>query len=289
MAVAGQAGPWFMVKRKKRAKRRLLKWALVILLVAIASGAVYFSLYPDVSKLKRTNPKKTAFMEYREKEWKAQGKRLKVQQSWVPLGRVSDYVKRAVLIAEDDKFWRHEGFDLDAIQKAIERDIKEGKFKFGGSTITQQLAKNLYLSPSKNPIRKVREAIITWRMERALSKRRILEVYLNVVEWGEATFGIEAAARHYYGKSASQITAEEAARLAAVLPNPLKHKVNGQSSYVEKRAALIYSIMVKRGIVIPMYEELRESVPTDEGPEQQTPQSRNEGSGKSSPQAGDEG
>ena len=104
-----------MAKKKKRTKRKALKWALVILLVAIASGAVYFSLYPDVSKLKRTNPKKTAFMEYREKEWKAQGKRLKVQQSWVPLGRVSDYVKRAVLIAEDDKFWRHEGFDLDAI------------------------------------------------------------------------------------------------------------------------------------------------------------------------------
>jgi monofunctional glycosyltransferase len=278
-----------MARKKKRTKRKWLKWALVILFVAIASGALFFSLYPDVSKLKRINPKKTAFMEYREKEWKAQGKRLKVQQSWVPLGRVSDYVKRAVLIAEDDKFWRHEGFDFDAIQKAIERDVKEGTFKFGGSTITQQLAKNLYLSPSKNPIRKVREAIITWRLERALSKRRILEVYLNVVEWGEAIFGIEAAARHYYGKSASEITAEEAARLAAVLPSPLKYKVNGRSSYVEKRAALIYSIMLKRGIVIPMYEELRESAPTGEGPEQQTPQGRNEGPGKSSPQAGDEG
>lgn len=264
-----------MVKRKKRAKRRLLTWAFIILFVALASGVAYVSLYPDVSKLTRTNPKKTAFMQYREKEWRRQGKKLKVQQSWVPLGKVSDYVKRAVLIAEDDKFWRHEGFDFDAIQKAIERDIKEGKFKFGGSTITQQLAKNLYLSPSKNPIRKLREAIITWRMERTLSKRRILELYLNVVEWGEAIFGIEAAARHYYGKSAADVTAEEAARLAAVLPNPIKYKVNGRSSYVERRAALIYSIMVKRGIVIPAYEEVKSTSSTEEGSLQRAPESGN--------------
>jgi monofunctional glycosyltransferase len=278
-----------MAKKKKRKKRRLLKWALAILFVAIAAGAVYVALYPDVSRLKRTNPKKTAFMEYRENEWREQGKRLKIQQSWVPLGRVSDYVKRAVLIAEDDKFWKHEGFDFDAMQKAIEKDLKEGKFKFGGSTITQQLAKNLYLSPSKNPLRKAREAIITWRMERTLSKRRILELYLNVVEWGEAIFGIEAAARHYYGKPAADITAEEAAQLAAVLPNPLKYKVNGRSSYVEKRAALIYSIMVKRGIVIPMYDELKEPPLFEESREPQTPRSGNEDAAKKNPQSGEGG
>lgn len=278
-----------MAKKKKGKKRKLLKWALVILVLAIVSGAAYVSLYPDVSKLKRTNPKKTAFMEYRENEWKEQGKRLKIQQTWVPLSRVSDYVKRAVLIAEDDKFWKHEGFDFDAIQKAIERDVKEGRFKFGGSTVTQQLAKNLYLSPSKNPIRKVREAVITWRMERTLSKRRILELYLNVVEWGEAIFGIEAAARHYYGKSAADITAEEAARLAAVLPNPIKYKVNGRSSYVEKRAALIYSIMVKRGIVIPMYDELKEPAPSDDSPEPQPPRSGNEGARTKNLQTGEGG
>ena len=277
------------MKQKRKRKRRLLRWALIILIVAIASGVVYVSLYPDVSKLKRTNPKKTAFMEYREKEWKDQGKGLKVQQNWVPLGRISDYVKRAVLIAEDDKFWRHEGFDFDAIQKAVERDIKEGKFKFGGSTITQQLAKNLYLSPSKNPIRKVREAIITWRMERALSKRRILELYLNVVEWGEAIFGIEAAARHYYGKSASEITAEEAARLAAVLPNPLKYKPNGRSSYVEKRADIIYRIMVRRGIVIPTYDEVREPAPSDEGSGPPVPRGAKEDEAKKRVQLGEDG
>jgi monofunctional glycosyltransferase len=276
-------------KSKKHTKRRLLTWVLVILLIGIASGVVYVSLYPDVSKLQRTNPKKTAFMEHREKEWREQGKRLKIQQGWVPLSRVSDYVKRAVLIAEDDKFWRHEGFDFDAIQKAVERDLKEGKFKFGGSTVTQQLAKNLYLSPSKNPIRKVREAIITWRMERALSKRRILELYLNVVEWGEAIFGIEAAARHYYGKPAADITPEEAARLAAVLPNPIKYKVNGRSPYVERRTALIYSIMVKRGVVIPMYDELKEPAPSDEGLESQTSPGGSEDAAKKNLQAGEGG
>ena len=246
-----------MARRKKRKKRRFLTWVVVVLFVTIGAGVAYFSLYPDLSKLKRVNPKKTAFMEYREKEWRQQGKRLKVQQQWVPISKVSPYLVKAVLIAEDDKFWKHEGFDFDAIQKAIERDLKEGKPKFGGSTISQQLVKNLYLSPSKNPVRKLQEAIITWRMERTLSKRRILEIYLNVVEWGEAIFGVEAAAHLYYAKPAAALSAEEASRLAVVLPNPLKYKVKGGTAYVEKRAAVIYQIMVKRGIVIPQYEELK--------------------------------
>ncbi len=196
-------------------------------------------------------------MEYREREWKEQGKKYRIQQRWVPLSRMSPYIKKAVLIAEDDKFWRHEGFDFDAIKKALEKDIKEKKFKLGGSTISQQLAKNLYLSPSKNPIRKIREAIITWRMERVLSKKRILELYLNVAEWGDGgIFGIEMASRHYFGKSANDLTAEESARLAAVLPNPRKYNPLGGSKYVENRANLIYNIMVKRGIVVPEYEEV---------------------------------
>src|SRR3989304_1548083 len=127
---------------------------------------------------------------------------------------------KAVIIAEDDKFWSHEGFDIEAMQKAIEKDLLAGKFKAGGSTISQQLAKNLYLSPAKSPIRKLREAIITWKLERTLSKRRILEIYLNAAEWGEGIFGVEAAARHHFGKSAAELSPMEAARLAAVLPNP---------------------------------------------------------------------
>ena len=217
----------------------------------------YLFFVPDVSKLKKENPKKTSFMLYREKEWQREGKKYRIQQKWVPLSRISLYLVKAVLIAEDDKFWRHEGFDYEAIQKAIEKDIKEKKFKLGGSTISQQLAKNLYLNPEKNPIRKLREAIITWRMERVLSKKRILELYLNVAEWGDAgIFGIEAASQRYYGKPASALGPEEAARLAAILPNPRKFSPLGGSGYVVHRSGLIYSIMVRRGIVIPEYEEV---------------------------------
>lgn len=222
-------------------------------------GLVAFQfVYPDVAKLKKTNPKKTAMMEYREAEWKREGKKYRIVQKWVSLGAVSPYLIKAVLIGEDDKFWQHEGFDYEAMQKAIEKDLKEKKFKLGGSTISQQLAKNLYLSPSKSPIRKMREAVITWRMEKVLSKKRILELYLNVAEWGDrGIFGIEAAARHYYGKPAAALGAEESARLASVLPNPRKFNPLGDSRYVVYRSNLIYSIMVRRGIVVPEYEEMQ--------------------------------
>jgi monofunctional biosynthetic peptidoglycan transglycosylase len=214
---------------------------------------------PDISKLNRENPKKTALMEYREKESKEKGKRFRMTQIWVPLSNISPYLVKAVLIAEDDKFWIHEGFDYEAIQKAIEKDIKAGKFKFGGSTISQQLARNLYLSPVKNPLRKMREAIITWRMERVLSKRRILELYLNLVEWGEGIFGVEAASRHYFGKPSSELTPQEAARLAAVLPNPRKYNPAGDQRYVVNRSNAIYNIMIQRGIIAPEYEEAAET------------------------------
>jgi monofunctional biosynthetic peptidoglycan transglycosylase len=165
---------------------------------------------------------------------------------------------KAVLIAEDDNFWRHEGFDYEAIQKAIERDLKDKKFRFGGSTISQQLARNLYLSPEKSFLRKIREAFITWRMEKALSKRRILELYLNSAEWGEGVFGVEAASRRYYGKSSSELTPQEAARLAAVLPNPRRYNPIGDQRYVLTRSNDIYLIMIQRGIVVPEYEEMQE-------------------------------
>jgi monofunctional glycosyltransferase len=215
--------------------------------------------YPNVSILKKNNPSKTSFMKYREAEWQRDGKKYRIRQTWVPLSRISPYLKKAVLIAEDDKFWSHEGFDYEAIQKAIEKDVKAKKFKLGGSTISQQLAKNLFLSPSKNPIRKIREAVITYRMERALSKKRILELYLNVAEWGDkGIFGIEAASMHYYGKHASELGPEEAARLAAILPNPRKYDPLSDRGYVLHRANLIYAIMVRRGIVVPEYEEVIE-------------------------------
>ncbi len=225
--------------------------AIIILMLA---GIGLCFLYPDISKLKKENPVKTSFMKEREEEWLESGKTIKIKQRWAPLQRISPYLVKAVLIAEDDKFYRHEGFDFEAIQKAIEKDIKQKKFKFGGSTISQQLAKNLYLSSSKNPLRKLMEAFLTWRIEKTLSKKRILELYLNVAEWGEGIFGIEAASLHYFGKPAADLTPEEAARLAAVLPNPRKYNPVGSSRYVENRSRVIYNIMVKRGIVTEEYE-----------------------------------
>jgi monofunctional glycosyltransferase len=239
--------------------RKLIKIIVLLLIAAFAVSIALCFFYPDVSRLKKENPKKTSFMEYREDQWKEQRKKITIRQQWVPLSRVSNYMTKAVLIAEDDKFWGHKGFDFDAIEKAIEKDIKEKKFKVGGSTISQQLAKNLYLTPSKNPMRKIKEAIYTWRLERNLTKRRILELYLNVAEWGDGIFGIEAASRHYYKKSAAELSAMEAARLASSLPNPRKYVPTGNSGYINKRSSIIYNIMVRRGVVVEQYDEIIKS------------------------------
>jgi monofunctional biosynthetic peptidoglycan transglycosylase len=241
-----------MVKRHPR-------WFIVLSSFLLFLPVAYFLLMPNIPRLKKENPKKTALMEYREKASKEKKKRYRVYQVWIPFSKVSPYLVKAVLIAEDDKFWGHEGFDYEAIEKALERDLKAKTFKFGGSTISQQLAKNLYLSPEKSLIRKISEAVITWRMEKVLSKKRILELYLNVVEWGDGIFGAEAASRYYYGKSSSELTPEEAARLASVLPNPGKYNPAGNQQYVVSRSNLIYGIMVQRGIVIPEYKEMMEN------------------------------
>ena len=239
-------------------KPRNFKWLVFILVFVSLLLALYLLSTPDVTKLKKEYPKKTALMETREEESRETRKKFRIHQIWVPLSKISPYLIKAVLIAEDDKFWRHEGFDYEAIQKAIEKDIKAGRFRYGGSTISQQLARNLYLSPKKNLFRKVREAVITWRIEKTLPKKRILELYLNVVEWGEGIFGVEAASRHYFGKPSSELSPEEAARLAAVLPNPRKYNSVGNQRYVINRSNLIYSIMIQRGIVLPEYEEAAE-------------------------------
>lgn len=246
----------------------MAKKILTIIAVGMGVAALYILsafVYPDVGALKRGHPAKSALMEYRERQWASQGKDVRIRHVYVPLRRISPLLVKAVIIAEDDKFWRHEGFDFEAMKLALEKDIRERRLKAGGSTITQQLAKNLFLSPSKNPFRKLREAILAWRMERTLSKRRIVELYLNYAEWGEGIFGIEAAARHYYGKHASELGADEAARLAAVLPNPLRYNpTSTTSNYVAGRARRIYRIMTARGIVIPEFKAVMEEPETQE-------------------------
>ncbi len=236
---------------------KLIRNIIGILLLLTVFDIARYLVYPDVGRLVTVNPSVTAFMEYREDQWRKDGlDDRKIIQRWVPLDRVSPNLVKAVLISEDNKFWEHKGFDYEAIEKAIEKNIEAKKFESGASTISQQLAKNLFLSPSKNPVRKIKEAILTWRIEKSLTKRRILELYVNVAEWGDGIFGIEAAARHYYGVSASGLSAQQAARLAAVLPNPLKFSPVNPSRYVRSRAKRIYAIMRRRGVVLPDYKEV---------------------------------
>jgi monofunctional glycosyltransferase len=200
-----------------RVLRRLLLILFLVILVIVAWEVITF---PDVSELATKPPKTTAFMEQRRAQLRREGKSDELQWRWVPYNRISPYLRRAVLVAEDNAFYEHKGVDTEAMKEAFERNWKKGKVTHGGSTITQQLAKNLYLSPSRNPLRKIREYFIARALESKLSKKRILEIYLNVVELGERTYGAEAGARHYFGKSAAALTPREAALLAGCLPNP---------------------------------------------------------------------
>lgn len=200
--------------------RKLLRGLVAIGAFAfVYIGYVYLTL-PDVRRLATENPTASAFMELRKREAQEAGRNFNIRQRWVPYTQISNNLRRAVLVAEDAAFFDHEGIDLKELRASLEHNWEEGRFERGASTITQQLAKNLYLSPSRNPVRKLKELLITRRLEAALSKRRILEIYLNVIEWGSGVFGAEAAARKYFGVSAAQLSTEQAARLAAMAPNP---------------------------------------------------------------------
>ncbi|HLA34490.1 MAG TPA: monofunctional biosynthetic peptidoglycan transglycosylase [Rhodocyclaceae bacterium] len=192
---------------------------------------------------KWVDPGTTQFQSQRLDELHEKNPKAELKHAWVPYAKISPHLKRAVVAAEDDKFIDHEGFDWDGIQKAIEKNQKRGKVVAGGSTISQQLAKNLLLSPSRTAWRKGEEAIITLWLELLWDKRRILEVYLNVVEWGEGLFGAEAAAHRYFGVSARQLSAEQAARLAVMLPAPRRFEKNPYSGYLNGRTQLILGRM----------------------------------------------
>jgi len=216
----------------------------------LASGAllVCFAAYeylalPDVSNLRKENPQVTALMRQREQEAQAAGKRPRRLQVWTRYGSISPFLKTAVLVGEDDAFYEHEGYDLEQIKDSFVRNWEKKSFVRGGSTITQQLAKNLYLSTSKNPLRKFREFLIAHRLESELDKARILEIYLNVIEWGDGIYGAEAASRTYFGKTSKDLSLREAVLLAAVIPNPRRMNPARPSHRVEYRFDLILSRM----------------------------------------------
>ena len=189
------------------------------------------------------NPGTTRFMEIRLAELRVKRPEAELKKQWVPYERISIHLKRAIIAAEDAKFVDHEGFDWEGMQKALEKNQKKGRFVAGGSTISQQLAKNLFLTPNKSYLRKAEEAIITLMLENLWSKRRIFEVYLNVIEWGNGVFGAEAAARHYFNTSAAQLGPEQAARLAGMVPNPRFYDKNRGAPGLGRKTGIILGRM----------------------------------------------
>jgi len=189
------------------------------------------------------NPDSSAFMEDRLQIMQAQNPDAELRHQWVPYNHISNHLKRAVIAAEDAKFVDHEGFDWEGIQKAYEKNLKKGKIVAGGSTISQQLAKNLFLSTKRTPWRKLEEAAITLMLENMMSKRRILEIYLNVIEWGNGVFGAEAAARHYYKTSAAGLGPEQAAKLAAMVPNPRYYDTHRGARGLARKTGIILARM----------------------------------------------
>ena len=238
------------MRRRRSPTRRvwlLLLGALALLL--LAGAALIWRSLPDVRGLARRPPASTAFIELRRREAAAAGRRFVLRWHWRSLEQISPYLAEAVVLAEDARFWKHDGVDWDAMEKAAERNWQKRRIAGGGSTITQQLAKNLYLSPSKDPVRKLREILMARRLDAELPKERILELYLNVVEWGDGVFGAEAAAQRWYAVSARDLTPAMAARLAVALPNPRRRAPATRSPDLDRKAARLVRVMWRAHIL----------------------------------------
>lgn len=227
----------------RRSRFAWSRWLVGALGVGFASLAWMYLTLPDVRVLATTNPETTAFIEIRRDEAHDAGKSFTLRRRWVPYNRISNHLKRAVIVAEDSAFFEHEGLDYQQIRESIEDSLEDGGAMRGASTITQQLAKNLYLSESRNPTRKLKELIITRRLETALSKRRIFEIYLNSIEWGDGIFGCEAAARAYFGKSCADLGPAEAAMMAGAIINPRVHSPAKPTRRLLRRQQIILGRM----------------------------------------------
>ena len=222
----------------------LARWIRRLLVAVVAALLLYLLwLFGWVVLWNWVNPEMTHFMEIRLDELRAKNPHAELRQQWVDYDQISANLKRALIVSEDDLFTQHDGFDWDGIQKAMEKNQRRGRIVAGGSTISQQLAKNLFLSPQKTPWRKLEEAIITLMIESVWSKRRIFEVYLNVIEWGNGVFGAEAAAHHYFKVSAAQLSAAQAARLAGMVPSPRFYDRNRSAPGLAAKAAVILERM----------------------------------------------
>jgi monofunctional biosynthetic peptidoglycan transglycosylase len=220
--------------------RRPWRWLLLIaVLTPVAVTAYILLTLPDVSGLMTKNPTSTAFMRSRQKEARRQGRTLAIREEWVDFVRVPELLKEAVRITEDASFYWHKGIDFDEIKESLKRDLREKRFTRGGSTITQQLAKNIFLSPSRNPLRKLREYFIARRLEKALNKERIFTLYLNLIELGSGIFGVQAASRYYFDEDVSELSPEEIVRLTAVIPRPVTTDPRGSTKWLNWRCRMI--------------------------------------------------
>jgi monofunctional glycosyltransferase len=228
--------------------RRLGQGLAALAGIGFACAAYLYLTVPDVRPLRTSTPSTTAFIELRARQALARGEQPRRVQRWVSYARISPHLKRAVLVAEDSGFWQHDGVDYEQLRESMELNFLRGAFIRGGSTITQQLAKNLYLSPSKNPVRKIRELLIARRLEAELSKQRILELYLNMIEWGDGIYGAEAAARTYFRKPAADVGPQEAALLAGALVNPRLLTIAHPTPLLRRRQQIILGRM---GAVTP--------------------------------------
>jgi monofunctional biosynthetic peptidoglycan transglycosylase len=225
----------------RRISRKLLGFAAALVVAMFVAVQAWF--YAQVLWLRSHDPAQSAFMQERLVQLREHDPKARLQHRWLPYARISANLKRAVVAAEDAKFLDHQGFDWEAIQKAIEKNEREGRVVAGASTISQQLAKNLFLSGERTWARKGEEALITWMLENTLSKRRILELYLNFAEWGEGIFGAESAARHHFGVSAAALTPEQSAWLAAILPSPMRYDRGYTTRYLAGRVRTILARM----------------------------------------------
>jgi monofunctional biosynthetic peptidoglycan transglycosylase len=217
--------------------RKLFLWLVIAPIAVILAVQLYF--FVQIWWWVDHNPRSTSFMRQQLSVLRDKNPDAQLKHKWVPYNRISNRLKRAIIAAEDSNFSGHEGVDWEAMQRAYEKNTKKGKVVAGGSTITQQLAKNLFLSGERSYARKAQEVVITYMLEFWMDKERIFEVYLNVVEWGNGVFGAEAASQHYYGTSAANLSAAQAARLAVMLPKPRFYDKNRGSSYLARRTDLI--------------------------------------------------
>jgi len=250
----------------KRAWGWLARAGLALLIVAgvFVALALVRTAPIDVRGLARRAPERSALMKQREREARQQGRVYRESRQWVSLDRISPHLRDAVLVAEDSRFFSHEGFDWNEIRESTKRNLKAKRVVRGGSTITQQLAKNLWLSTAQTPWRKFEEMILAVRLEHALSKRRILELYLNTIEWGDGVYGAEAAARHWFGVNAASLDAPQAIRLAAVIINPRRFSPVEPNSRIERRIRTIASRLRRRGAISEVEYRLAVGLPAEE-------------------------